>query len=186
MKKDDTRSAYYDDLREKSALARSAKSAARLKYARRTREYTRKELEAMNCPTYSVNLKEPITYEKFKAIPKDLQKVYLDEVFKNYRIGPSAIARMFGISNQYCGKLLRDLGYSFPTRASRKAEAAFAAFCEGHTTQATVKFDPPIVCEPVIKGITFTCPFTEENIIKIFKQYFSIGEKISVSVSISD
>ena len=181
MKNKDIRSVYYADLRAKKAIAVSARAAARLKYAKGARNYTRKELEAMSGPTYSVNLKEPITYEKFKGLPRDLQCTYLDHIFKEYKIGPSAISRMLGISNQYCGKLLRDLGYTFPTRASKDAEKAFEYFCK------SAKPSVPVI-EQALKttAITFTGLFSAESIATELSKYFTEGEKITISASISD
>lgn len=123
---DDIKKAYYDELREKSALARSARVSAYK--TKKTKYYSRKELEAMNGPTYQVNLNTCMPYEEFKALPDTLKKEYLQHIVDTWHVGANAIAKMWNITCGTSHPIMKRLGVKTSgQRASKEATEKFFA-----------------------------------------------------------
>lgn len=121
---------YKQDVREKAITARSSHkygSSRRRKPRMSTDSMTRKEWEKMNGPVSTVQLNEPITWEVFCELPKNLQQEYVKHILAHYSVGPYALARMFGVSGAYCGTYMHALGITFTGRASQKETARFLA-----------------------------------------------------------
>lgn len=73
---------------------------------------TRKELNAMNgeCKTYT--MRDPLTWEQFKALPDDLKVEYVKWVREEFNIPDIAFTEVFGIAQPTLYKWLRTLGLS--------------------------------------------------------------------------
>lgn len=118
---------FKQDVREKAITARSSHkvgSARRRKCSFSTDHMTTKEWEKMNGPVYRITPGEAMPWASFKVLPETLQKKYIECILEKYKVGPNAIARMFGISKPYCGERLRKLGFTFsghttPTETER-------------------------------------------------------------------
>ena len=134
----DIKKAYYDDLNEKSALARSARAGTRKSKCWKT--YTKKELELMNGPTYRVNPNEFISYVEFKALPDTLKKEYCQTVIDNWNIGPNALAKMWGITGGTVCPILKRLGVKTNGKRSstENTERFFADFVNGTASVSPV------------------------------------------------
>ena len=109
---------YFNEVKEKSITARSAKA-----YAQKAKpHYTRKELEAMNGPTHSVNVKKYISYDEFKALPDSLKKSYLENLIVTWHIGANALARMWNITAGTMSPIMKRLGVSATTKRANKVD----------------------------------------------------------------
>lgn len=114
---DDTKKDYYDDIAIKYKTAKSAKSSKHK--SRKYKNYSRKELESLNGPTYSVNVKKFISYEAFKTLPNSLRKEYLESITQTWNVGVSAIARMWNVDQSTISKLMKRLDVKRSSRPSR-------------------------------------------------------------------
>lgn len=119
---------FKQDVREKAVTARSSHkvgSSRRRKCRFSSDRLTKKEWEKLNGPIHTITPGEPMTWEAFKAVPDSLQKKYVDDILEKYKVGPNAIARMFGISGAYCGNYLRSLGFTFSGHTMPSETARF-------------------------------------------------------------
>lgn len=103
---------FYEDVKEKSIVARGAHKRPNRRKPR-TKNYTTKELEKMNGPTHALNLNEAISYERFKTLPESLKKEYIQNFITKYDAGPTEIARVLGMGVKNCSMQLRELGFNF-------------------------------------------------------------------------
>lgn len=97
----------------------------------------------MNGPIHTITPGEAMPWAAFKAVPDTLQKKYIEGILEKYKVGPNAIARMFGISGTYCGNYLRNLGFTFsghttPTETARFLQD-YRQTEEGETERAADK-----------------------------------------------
>lgn len=119
---------FKQDVRDKAITARSSHkvgSSRRRKCSFASDRLTKKEWEKLNGPIHTVTPGEPMTWEAFKAVPDTLQTKYIEGILEKYKVGPNAIARMFGISGTYCGNYLRSLGFTFSGHATPSETARF-------------------------------------------------------------
>lgn len=119
---------FKQDVREKAITARSSHkvgSSRRRKCRFSSDRLTKKEWEKLNGPIHTITPGAAMTWEAFKAVPDTLQKKYIEGILEKYKVGPNAIARMFGISGTYCGNYLRGLGFSFSGHTTPSETARF-------------------------------------------------------------
>lgn len=119
---------FKQDVREKAITARSSHkvgSSRRRKCRFSSDRLTKKEWEKLNGPIHTITPGVAMTWEAFKAVPDTLQKKYIEGILEKYKVGPNAIARMFGISGTYCGNYLRGLGFSFSGHTTPSETARF-------------------------------------------------------------
>ena len=133
----DEKHEFYDDVREKSLTARSAKAYAQKPKA----QYSQKELNAMNGPTHSVNLKKYISYDAFKLLPDSLKKTYLENVIATWHIGTASLARMWGITAGTMNPIMKRLGVKCQAKRTNKADTDrfFAEFVHGSESTPPTK-----------------------------------------------
>lgn len=108
---------FHEDSKEKKRVARSAhkKPAHNSRRCRFPSDYkTRKELNAMNSEVKIYALSQPMKWKEFKALPEDLRKRYLIRLRDLYHAGPSAMAKMFGVSAASVQNMSRLLDVSYP------------------------------------------------------------------------
>lgn len=183
---------YRSDIKEKSKTARSAHNAysARRRGCRMsTDRMSKKEWESMNGPIHTVNLGESMSWEEFKNKPESLQKQYINDILSKYSVGPAALARMFGISGQYCGTYLRKLGYTFKSRAKiGEAERFLTDFMgqPNETTGCETIIPEPSEDMPIEKVvISFVGAFTPEAIAAKLASLFPKGQEVAVTVEVA-
>jgi len=112
---------FLEDVREKAIPARSSHNSGnsrRRKCRLSSDGMTKREWEKMNGPIRQIKLGEAMTWEAFKVLPETLQRTYIERILDKYKVGPNAIARLFGISSGYCSVKLRKLGFTFPERTA--------------------------------------------------------------------
>ena len=137
---------FKQDVREKAITARSSHkvgSSRRRKCRFSSDRLTKKEWEKLNGPIHTITPGEAMPWAAFKAVPDTLQKKYIEGILEKYKVGPNAIARMFGISGTYCGNYLRNLGFTFsghttPTETARFLQD-YRQTEEGETERAADK-----------------------------------------------
>lgn len=177
---------FRSDIKEKSKTARSARNA----YSSRRRgchlstdHITRKEWERMNGPIHSIKLDAPITWEEFKSKPEDLQKQYLDNVFAKYKIGPTALAKMFGISGQYCGTYLVKLGYTFEGKAKPSETERFLA----DYGQAPATAMPVTTTAMSLDRFSFVLSgaFSPEEVAARLTGLFPVGTDVEITIEVA-
>lgn len=177
---------YRSDIKEKSKIAKSARSSysARRHGCRlSTDNMTKKELEKMNGPMHTIKLGEPMAWEDFRKKPSSLQKQYIDAILGKYNVGPAAIARMFGISGQYCGNYLKKLGYSFKDRAKPEETARFLADFGVAVTDAPAREAPALGVERVV--LSFVGAFTPEAIAAKLQGLFPESQRVAITVEVA-
>lgn len=143
----------------------------------------------MNGPNYKIKLNEPMTWEAFKAVPKDLQETYVQNILNKYAVGPAAFAKMFGISTQYCGTYLHELGIRFAGRANPKETARFLSDYSSAPKAEEPKAEeaPPAdkkntTLERI--ALTFSGAFSPEEIAQRLSGFFLPGQEVTVSVEV--
>lgn len=116
--------AFFTDCREKKSTAASAfKRRTHTGKGGRVRfpsdHLTQKELEKMNGETKSYRLNEPMSVEEFKAMPEDLQKMYLMILIKKYNPSAADIGKMMGCCGQSVLNWGKKLGIVFERRGGQ-------------------------------------------------------------------
>lgn len=126
---DDAEYIYKQDVKEKAITARSSHkygSSRRRRCNLSSDNLTRKEWERMNGPVHTIKPDEALSWDKFRALPKNLQQDYIKHILLRFNVGPSALGRMFGVSEAYCGDYLKkQLGFTFQGRTTRQETLRF-------------------------------------------------------------
>lgn len=178
---------FKQDVREKAITARSSHkvgSSRRRKCSFSTDRMTRKEWERMNGPVHKITPGEPMSWEAFKALPDTLQKKYIEYIREHYRVGPNAIARMFGISATYCGNYLRGLGFTFSGHTTPSETARFLQDY-GQTEGAAVELAADKKNTGVERlSLTFSGGFSPEEIAAKLVGFFELGQEVAVTVEV--
>lgn len=104
--------AFHEEVREKSVTARSASKRPRRSGCRLPKR-SRKEIEKMNGPTYTVNVKKQIAWDEFKALPEGLKKEYVNYILSNYKVGAKNIADLLGVNSKTLNSALRRMDLHF-------------------------------------------------------------------------
>lgn len=72
---------------------------------------TEKEIEALHGEVKTYRLREPMTWEQFKAMPDDLKVEYIEKIRKNFNAPDAYIAElMFNITGTYFGQCISKIG----------------------------------------------------------------------------
>lgn len=158
---------YFDELKEKSALARSARLQKRT---------INKEIYKMNTPCYTVNVNEFIEHNKFKALPDSLKKEYLEAVMANWRVGPSAIAKMWGITSGTIAPIMKrlDVKRAVGKTTSAATRRFFAEFVKQTPKRSAMSF-----CGG---SLSFSGLFNEADILTRLKAIAPADRPIKVSI----
>jgi hypothetical protein len=114
---DDDMQDWYDDIREKSHTARSAKNRKRgggkRGSAKLPSDYmTDKQLRAMNGEVATYRLGAPMTWAEFKEMPEDLQVIYVKKLRKLYNVPDEVLAYSMGSDISEFNERIRKLKLS--------------------------------------------------------------------------
>ena len=101
----------YDAMQKK----RIAHGAAHMKHNRKgcslpSDNLTAAQKRRLNGPVNTYKLDEPMTWESFKAMPKDLQKQYILNLQNTYQANDKMIGKMFRKSDVTVGEYRKKLG----------------------------------------------------------------------------
>lgn len=171
----DERHVFFEDVKEKAITARSSKKRPR-RSGCQLPQYTAKEMREMSGPTYTVNLKKAIPYAEFKALPEDLQKEYVKNIFTKYSVGMSALAELMDVPVSTCTTRVHKLGFSFP-RGFKPNRDDLARFREDYGIDAPTK---KITLENV--SFCFSGAFDPSAFVKQLKLFVPEGQALRVSV----
>lgn len=118
---------YYSDIREKKKTATGAyhvKRGSKTKKCTLPSDYlSRKEIEKMNSECTTVKLNEPMTWNEFIHLSKNLQENYLNHLIVNRGASISSIsADLFGMAKNSLAKYIREhnLNVDPASRRSKK------------------------------------------------------------------
>lgn len=194
---------YKQDVKEKAVTARSARNykgsrSGRCKLS--TDNMTRKEWETMNGPIVSMNPSEPISWERFRALPRNMQREYIKYILDRYTVGPYALARMLGISGARCSAYIHELGFSFDRKASQKETERFLAdysigkkpirnSAEGPGHCPEVPTSAPCADKKNTQldhvSLTFSGAFSPEEIAAKLRGFFATDQQVVITVDIA-
>ncbi len=184
---------FKQDVREKAITARSSHkvgSARRRKCSFSTDHMTKKEWEKMNGPVYQVTTGAAMPWASFKVLPETLQKKYIECILEKYKVGPNAIARMFGISSAYCSERMRKLGFTFSGHTTPTETERFLTDYKLAQVKALIageKNEPGSVQPSVAltqSSLTFAGPFSPEEIMQKLASLFDPGQDVTVTIEV--
>lgn len=126
---------FLSDSMEKKRTARSAGnrvSGAKSKRCTLPSDFmTKKEQAAMSGEVKTYNLKQPMSWAEFKAMPGDLQKQYIENLIQGHHANSTARAEMFGVSAAHVRNVVRELGIHLPSGgANMMSKEAWAEWRE--------------------------------------------------------
>lgn len=175
---------FREDVREKAITARSSHkvgSSRRRKCSFASDRMTKKEWEKMNGPIHRITPGEPMSWEAFKELPETLQKKYIECILEKYKVGPNAIARMFGISCTYCGNYLRGLGFSFSGHTTPSETERFLRDYKRLPAEAAAD-KKNTALERL--SMTFSGEFSPEAIAAKLAGFFEVGQDVTVTIEV--
>ena len=145
---EDAKKLFYADQHEKKVIGRSARHVARA--GRRVKMpsdfMTKKEIEKMNGEVQSYNLKNPMKWGTYKAMPDDLKREYLKRLRERYNATPGAVARMMGASTETLRKEFVRLGLERLGKGARVTPEWYS-FVNWGTPDRVNPTEPPTVEE---------------------------------------
>lgn len=133
----DEKFTFISDVKEKGSIARSShnkrthcgKGGCKLPH-----EYlTAKERKALNGEVKYYRLNDPMKYDEFKKMPKDIKITYIQQIRERFGVGDYLIAEMLGAKQTTFSQMVRHLGIN-PGRGTgrRKGDLdGFLAWCNG-------------------------------------------------------
>lgn len=130
---------------------------------------TTKEKKAMNGECKSYHLNDPMKWDEFKSMPKDLQIDYINGLRKQFGVPDKEIHVMFGISNAALSKYVKELGIGLGRgkRPGKFNEEAWNLWLNG---MPDIPEEPIEVNEEFSKYVHEDAEITEETYAKIKKR----------------
>lgn len=151
----DERYVFQQTERERKRLSRGAYSKKNGSKSRMCRlpsdGMTKAEKQALNGEVMKYELSKPMNWKQFKAMPKDIQKEYLQKLTDDIGASRKDIAEMFGIKAQQLSDylLINHKGEYYFRGKKRNQEAFLKWFC-GETEKEPEKL-PECVAEKEIE-----------------------------------
>ena len=198
------------DVKQKKDIARSA--AHRVCGSKSTKcglpsdHLTAAQKQALNGPVVSVNLKSPMTWRSFKALPDHLQREYICYMKDTYGTSDRMLGDMFGVSEASVNIVRNRLGIAsfgkgyMPTRVVKQAWADFIApeqTAEPEDTETaavaetsaedveTVLLKRQTPCDPLRQfSVGFRDVRSWEELYAVLKQFPAPGEGACIAVSL--
>lgn len=147
---------FAEDCKEKKNVANSARHrrshngrGGRVRFP--SDSLTKKEKEAMNGEVKSYKLNAPMTYEEFKAMPKDIQEQYVKLLRKVYCAPWTEIEAMMGCSRCVLSRYMEKNGIHGGERLKRNSfqKEKWLAFVNGVPHSAPIEETPVDVVEEI-------------------------------------
>lgn len=177
----------YDAMQKK----RIARGAAHMKRGSKSKKcslpsdgMTAAQLRRLSGPVSTYKLDEPMKWESFKAMPKDLQKQYIVRLQETYQANDGMLAQMLGVSVPTSSKCRTNLSIKSlgKVRIGRKEaeirDAKWAAFCNG-VVGGKAPEQREISCD-VDDAIADDLPQATDDTMKIFTEDTLTPEKIEM------
>jgi len=117
------------DVLQKKKIARNAKyrkSTYNRKGCTLPHEYmSKKEIQAMNGELSTIQMNSPMSWERFKTLPPDLQREYLQKQMDRFGVGLNAIGvDMFGLGRNRLGNWTKTRNMKFDLRTGGRTSNA--------------------------------------------------------------
>lgn len=170
---------FHATNRERKSVARSARNrrghTGKGGKVRLPSDYkTRKEIEKMNGECMTFNLRKPMSWDDFKALPDDLKKEYLEWMRATFGVSIQDISDMFMVHFTTIGKLSKRLGIKKISKNHVKDLDGFFTWCRGDgLNRGVCEIEEPaeeaVEEVPVVKAVLddpivpFIVPFEEVN-----------------------
>lgn len=134
---EDEKYVFFQDVREKKVTGYSARKqrshcgkGGRVKFP--SDYLTKKELKNMSGECRSYRMNSPMSWNEFRAMPKDLQVAYIKAIREKYNPPVSAIAKMMGCGRANLSRHLLNLGFEKQERGTHPWDKmGFAQWCFG-------------------------------------------------------
>ena len=150
---------------------------------------SRKEREALNGEVTTYELNKPMVWKEYKAMPRTIQKEYCEGLMRKYDVGPSAMSRMFGVTDGAVTRELKMLDIKVKGRhRPNEGWEEFLAQTQKTTNEEPPKEDqpkedPPIIPEPIVYPTSGTMSFYG-TVAQVAQTMFSIVKgKAKITVS---
>lgn len=106
---------FIQDINEKSFTARSARNRKTHrgkggKVILPSDHYSKKQLEAMNGEVKTYRLGEPMSWKELRAMPEDLQRMYIKELRKKFNVPDIELAQLFNVKPDKMDIYIHNLG----------------------------------------------------------------------------
>lgn len=103
---------FYEEQKARNSVTRSARqrTGGKKKYLLPSDRLSPSELKKMNGEIAVYEMKKPISWQKFKGYPKDVQKEYLQWFADEFGATVGMMGKMFGISNTYLSTSFKKMG----------------------------------------------------------------------------
>ena len=125
----------YDVFQKKrtAASARRKKNGSRSKYCGLPSDkLTKSQLNKLNGKVVSYNMKAPMKWKQFVAMPVDLQKDYLNGLIQSFEVSQKQLAEMFGVHpctlSRWLGGAKLGVEFQRGSRMSKNDKLAWAVF----------------------------------------------------------
>lgn len=186
----------FDDLKVKNAVAKSARTkvSGKGRYMMPSDYLSATEKKRLNGEITVYTMKEPISWEKFKGYPKDIQKEYLQWFADEFHATPGMIALVFGINETYASTAIKKLELRGILHKTRNIDGVvkFNEWLKQYKSEEEVKEVPvpeepkkKVVEQPIFFNAITGCEMNlEGKASEISQTLFSLfrDQKIAVSV----
>ena len=140
------------DCKEKKRIARGAfakKNGSRSKRCTMPDDYlTPAQRKALNGPTRTWKLDEPMLWKDFKEMPEEIQREYLLKLRDHFHASDQAIGDMMGVAYMTVCRCRKSLGISTPGTRNKMSKAQTEAFCNWIERSAVPAPEPDEEPEP--------------------------------------
>lgn len=127
---------------------------------------TEAQKRALNGPVESVNLKEPMNWAAFKALPESLQAEYIRYLKAEYQASDAMMGKMFGVSDASVNIKRNQLGVPSSGKGQQPTKAVKAAWAEFiGDTAVTPEQTETAAEEPTPTAVELVVP--ESNAVRI-------------------
>ena len=146
----DERYTFYEDTAEKARTAQSAR-----KFVSKTTDRVTQE-----CTAYAeANYKQLVPWKKLKALPKGMQKEWLERHIEHWNVGTMAIAKAMGIAPGTLSTRINELGIKMVRHRNEKATKLYLEAmgvlkpeAKEPAEPATPAPEPAVLHEPIKTG----------------------------------
>ncbi len=134
---------YYDEQKERNSTARSARMrpGGKKKYLLPSDKLSAGEIKKLNGEITVYTMKEPISLNKFRGYPKDIQKEYLKWFVDEFGATARMMAKVFGVSDTYMCKVVQQMNLNglMPRSTTVEKRLQFEAWLSQYRPQEETK-----------------------------------------------
>lgn len=110
----------------------------------------------------SYRLNEPMSWQEFKSMPLDIQKIYIKKLMETYNANMMMLARMFGKDNSLISRYVKNrLDIVLPrggsNRMSDEEKVVFERFCNG-------SYEPESISDEIVNEEQREVPIAKDGL----------------------